>query len=211
MLTNRIFVFAESLVEQRLIVEIALVHAQLVHQSIRRIDSITHPRDITDVVFLALIEIQVDIHVFGVHRHHRITHHQRITISPTVHFINEETLIFLILFGTEFTRSESNPLFESRAVARLLHRILQRIHQIRIYSHDMNLTNQNFIILIDIDVHNHVVVGCHIFMLHHIHFDILVALLFKILLNAELCAIHKVRGHLIAHPQWHTLLQFFTL
>ena len=75
LLTNRIFVFAESLVEQSLIVEITLFDAELLHQSVRGIDRISHPRNVAYVVLFALIEMQIDIYVSGINRHHRVAHH----------------------------------------------------------------------------------------------------------------------------------------
>ena len=75
LLTNRIFVFAESLVEQSLIVEITLFDAELLHQSVRGINRISHPGDVADVVLFALIEMQIDIYVSGIDRYHRVAHH----------------------------------------------------------------------------------------------------------------------------------------
>ena len=115
------------------------------------------------------------------------------------------------MFWTEFARSKGNPLLEGGAVARFLHRVFQRGHQFFINARDVNLMNQNLVVLVHIDVYNHMIVGCHIFVLHHVHFDIFVAFFLKILFDAEFRAIHQVGRHLIAHTQGHTLLQFFAL
>ena len=75
LLTNGVIFFVESLVEQRLVVEVALFDAKLLHQSVRGIDRISHPGDVADVVLFALIEMQINIDVSGINRHHRVAHH----------------------------------------------------------------------------------------------------------------------------------------
>ena len=60
--TDGILVILGALVNQLLVIDIALLHAEVVVQHIRGIERVTNPLDVTDVIALTLVHGDVDIH-----------------------------------------------------------------------------------------------------------------------------------------------------
>ena len=211
LVADGVFVGIESLVEERLVVDVALFHAQSGFECLRGIDGVAHPGDIAEVVARALVEVDVDIDVLVVVSHDAVAEHHGVAITPTVHLLDEQALVFLILFGEEFARREGDPLFEGGAVAGLLHRVFQRCDHFGIDTSDVDFVDGDFVALVDIDVHNHAVVGRDIFVLRDVDLDVFVTLLLEILFDAQFGSIDEVGGDLVAGFEGNSGFDFLAL
>ena len=60
---HSIVILTQSLVQERLVIHVALLHAEQVSQIIGGIDCVTHPRHIAQVVLLTFRNIYIDIDV----------------------------------------------------------------------------------------------------------------------------------------------------
>ena len=198
LVADGIFVGVESLVEQRLVVDVTLFHAQGGFECLRGVDGVAHPGDVAQVVARSLVEFEVDIDVLVVIGHDTIGHNHGVAIAPTVHLFDEQTLVFFVFVGEEFARSEGDPLFEGGAVAGFLHRIFEWRDHFGIYAGDVDFVDGDFVAFVHIDVYNHAIIGRDILPLCDVDLDILVALLFEILLDAQFGPIHEVGRDLVA-------------
>ena len=66
--SGSVVVFAQALLDMSLVVDIAALHAEDGVQIVGGDNGITHPRDVADVVLVALIELDIDIDVLVVVR-----------------------------------------------------------------------------------------------------------------------------------------------
>lgn len=198
LVADGIFVGVESLVEQRLVVDVALFHAQGGFECLRGVDGVAHPGDVAQVVARSLVEFEVNIDVLVVIGHDAVGHDHGVAIAPTVHFFDEQPLVFFVFVGEEFARSEGDPLFEGGAVAGFLHRIFEGRDHFGVDARDVDFVDGDFVAFVHIDVYNHAIIGRDILPLCDVDLDILVALLFEILLYAQFGPIHEVGRDLVA-------------
>ena len=154
--------------------------------------------DVAQVVARSLVEFEVNIDVLVVIGHDAVGHDHGVTIAPTVHFFDEQPLVFFVFVGEEFARSEGDPLFEGGAVAGLLHRVFQRRVILGSTPVIIDFMDSDFVALVNVDVHNHAVVGRDIFVLRDVDLDVFVTLLLEILFDAQFGSIDEVGGDLVA-------------
>ena len=89
-----------------LVIYVTTLHAQHSIQIVGGYDGVTHPGDLTDIVFLSLVEFHIDIHVLVVVGAHRIFKDGGIAESQLIIFLDEGLLSFLIAFVGELLRLE---------------------------------------------------------------------------------------------------------
>ena len=100
--SNGVFIHLESVVEQCLVVQVAFLHLQDAFKYGRGIYGIAYPCDVSDVVGLTLVEVEIDVHLVVGQVDHTVAYYQRIAVAPGVHLFNEEALVFFVLFWYEF-------------------------------------------------------------------------------------------------------------
>ena len=61
-ISHGVVILCGAFVEQLLVVDIARIDAQQVAQSLSVVDGIAHPRDIADVIAVALLQVEEDVH-----------------------------------------------------------------------------------------------------------------------------------------------------
>ena len=96
----------QTLVEKRLVVDIAFLHSEHVGQNGRVIDLVAHPVNISQVVFLPLINIEIDVDVGIVNGRHTVALDEGITVAPRVHLADDMVFVFGIFLRHELLRSE---------------------------------------------------------------------------------------------------------
>ena len=98
---HSIVIFAKTLVHEFLVVYIATLHAKHGIQIIGIDHGITYPRDVTQVVFFALVNLHIDIHMFVVNIPHGVLNDGSVTESQFVVFLQKRLLGLFIAFGSE--------------------------------------------------------------------------------------------------------------
>ena len=104
--SDAIVVLVQTLVEKRLIVDIAFLHSEHVGQNGRVIDLVAHPVNISQVVFLSLINIEIDVDVGIVNGRHTVALDEGIAVAPGVHLADDMVFVFSIFLRHELLRSE---------------------------------------------------------------------------------------------------------
>ena len=216
-----IVVFGESLVHQLLVVDVAFPHAEDIAQtrsvahSIGRIYGVAHPRDVTDVVFLSLVHLNIYINVLGVVGPHRIFHDNGIAITQLVVFVDEVILVGLVALGRVLLRLEDiaelsglvglrqGSLGEERTFYAFVRQVVVAV--------DDDIADFNLFLLVDGHVEDHIVLLARVIALHDRDVGILIAFIVEVFLCQDLGAVDHVGRNLVAFQQTQLLLHVLTL
>ena len=93
---------AEALVHGFLVVGVARMHAEHVLQLLGVVDRVAHPRDVADVVFVALREVDVDAEAFLVDRVDRVAQDGGVAEALRVVEVDQQLLVLLEVALLEF-------------------------------------------------------------------------------------------------------------
>ena len=108
---NGVVVLNKSLFHELLVVDIALVHSELRTQEVGGVDGVADPVDVSDVVFLAFVDLDVDVHVLGIVVPNTVFHDDGVAESVFVVFLDEFLLVFFpALRGIFLSLQESRQL-----------------------------------------------------------------------------------------------------
>ena len=179
------------------VVGVTFLHAECSIQQLVRINSITDPSDVTDIVFIAFTDGHVDIHagwVFGI-RHDAVCHNIGIAVAYFVVLGDNGIFVLLIFLGHKFLRAEE---VGDMVIIGLLHGVIDLRMRQRLVTSDINLCDLGFDFLVDIDNHLDVSGFIAIREVDYLHFGIVETFVGKVFLNDRFRAISQVRRHLIA-------------
>ena len=95
-ITHGILVLGESLLEQLLVIDVTLLHAQQGVQVVRRIDRVAHPCDVTDVVTLAFVNLQIDADMTVIDIPYGVLDDDGIAEAQLVVFLYQVLLVLLV-------------------------------------------------------------------------------------------------------------------
>ena len=109
--SHRIIILIQALVQEFLIIYITLLHGEQSIQTVCIIDSITHPRDITDEILLTLIYLHIYIDMLLIVVADAIFQNLGITITILVVFIYQLSLILFPAFRCKLLRFEESSKF----------------------------------------------------------------------------------------------------
>ena len=210
-----VFVLAQALVEEFLIVDVALLHLQHVGEEVGLIDRVAHPADISQIIFPAFAEVEVDVYVLLVDRCHAVFEQQGVAQAPRIEAAHERGLVLLIFLGHELLGTEH---VAETLLLSLLHRLLE-FHERFLHagvvgaveSRDINLVDLDLLVLIDIHVHDDAVVGRDVLFLHDFHGGVFIALALEVTLDDVLGAVGEVGGELAAGMEVDFLFEFLAL
>ena len=100
--THGIFIFSEAFVHQFLIVDIALLHTENLIQIVCCHHRISNPRDITDIITLAFINLYEDIDMLLIIIPYGVFQDNSITIAQLIILIYQCFLCLFIAFCRKF-------------------------------------------------------------------------------------------------------------
>ncbi|EJW90521.1 hypothetical protein EVA_21373 [gut metagenome] len=187
--TDSVFVLVESFVELSLVVNVALLHLQQMLQEVGVIHSISHPRNVAEIIFGAFVEVDVHVDVLVVYGFHAVVFDYGITVAPGIQFVNEESLIFFVFFGKELFGAED---VDETLLVRFFHRLFQLAHVFGVSTSDENLVDLDLFVLVNIDVEEYAVVAYDVLALYDVDLTVLEALLFEVTLDVEFGAVDVV-------------------
>ena len=85
-----------------MVIHIPLLHAQHAAEVFGREDGVAHPCDVADIVFFALVHLNIYVDMLLVHIPHAVFHDGGITIAQFVVFVEQVLLVGLVAVGGEF-------------------------------------------------------------------------------------------------------------
>ena len=219
--THGIIVLRKSFVHQFLVIHIAFLHAEDVAQTrpithpVSRIDSIAHPCEIAEKIFLTLVHLHIDVHVLGIVVPHAVFNDDGIAIAVFVVLANQVLLVGLPTFGRVLLR-----LKECRELASLVRLCecafreessLDLLFAQLLVALDDDIANLHLLLLVHNNVQNHVILLADIVALHDFDIGILESLIVEILLRQHLSAVDCIRMYAHASQQTQLLLHIVAL
>ena len=178
---------------------------------------ITDKPDILQEILLSLDDLQEDIHLLLIVVHHTIRNQDGVAVTELIILRDQVLLIVLILLGRELLGAEhledtGFPIVKkAELLVCLLHRLLQYVGRQFLVSLEIDPVDLCLLVLVDIDIDNHLTFIRRIILLLDINLDILKALIIEETLDNRLRTVHHVRCNLITLPQSETSLQILTL
>ena len=214
---HRVLVRTQTLRQFLLVIDLTRLHAQDGSQIIGRVLRITDKPDILQEILLSLDDLQEDIHLLLIVVYHTIRNQDGVAITELIILRDQVLLIVLILLGRELLGAEHLEdtgfpvVIEAELLVRLLHRLLQRAGGQFLITLEIDPVDLCLLVLVDIDIDNHLTLVRGIILLLNIDLDILKALVIKETLDNRLRTVHHVRRNLITFLQAKTSLQILTL
>ena len=213
---HRVLVRTQTLCQFLLVIDLTRLHAQDGSQIIGRVLRITDKPDILQEILLSLNDLQEDIHLLLIVVHHTIRNQDGVAVTELIILRDQVLLIVLILLGRELLGAEHLEdtgfpvVIEAELLVRLLHRLLQRAGGQFLITLEIDPVDLCLLVLVDIDIDNHLTLVRGIILLLNIDLDILKALIIEETLDDRLRTVHHVRCNLITLPQSETSLQILT-
>ena len=210
-----VLVVVETFPHLLLVIHVTAPHAQHLVQILSRYDRVAHPGDVTDVVFLAFIDFDIDVDMLVVHRPHGVLQNLHVTISQLVVFLYELFLGFLVSLISELLRLQERGQFarlmnlskgtlgEQSALDLAVGEVVVAINDDASYLHLFLLVNH--------DIQHHLVLARDIVVLTNVHLSVFVALTVKVVNRYVLGAVQHVRSNLAAGHDAQFGLQVLTL
>ena len=213
--THGVLVFGESLVQQLLVVHVALVHAQHAAQIVGGIDGVAHPRDVAQIVLLAFIHLDAYAHVLVVMVPHAVRDNLGVAETVLVVFLNQTLLVGLPALGGKLLGFEEaaqrTRLMGLGKGALLEEAALDDLGLQLVVALDVYLAYLQFLFLVDHHVEDYLVLASHVLALVYVYLGVLVAFLVKILLGQNLGTVYRVGRHLHTFEQTQLGLHILTL
>ena len=206
--TDSIFITVQTLIHQLLVIYISFFHTQLLAQQVRRINGVTHPRDVTDIILFTFMNLHVDIYRLFIISRHTVHHDLCVTITQLIIFVDNQLLIFLIFFLNEFLGTEQVDQFS--LLIGLLHYPFQLLITQDAISLKRDLMNLYLCLFIDIYIHIHLLIVFRIFPFHDIHFGIFKTFFIKMFLDQSLRTVNGIRSNLKSFYHTDLCLQVFS-
>lgn len=181
---------AESFVEEVHVIDVSLLHFQDSFHEVRRIDRVADPGDVSEVVFFSLIVVEIDVHVFFIDVDDAVCDEECIAEAPSVKFFDGAGFVFLKFFGNVFFGAEEVVEF---VFSCLLHRFLHLDSFLFVVeSCDVNAVDFDFLVFVDVDVHDDFVVSGDVFALHDFNFAVVKSFVFKVFFDVVFRAVDDV-------------------
>ena len=195
-----IIIFLQALLQQSLVVGVALLHAQHGIQIIGSNHRITYPSDVPDKILVTLIDTQEDIDMLIVVVPDGVFKDGRIAEAQLIVFLNQLLLGLLIALVGEFLRLEEvaelsglvdlteGTLAEERTFDLLIGELIVTRYK--------DIAHLHLVLLVDIDIEHHLTLVVGVVALDDINLRILKALLVEISLSEDLRTVDHVRRNL---------------
>ena len=205
---DSVFICTGTLFQQLLIVDVALLHTEQEIQLLGRIEGVTYPRYIAQVVFLSFFDFHEDIHRTVVIRLDAVFYNHGITITQFVVFVYNQLLVGFKIFFDELFGTEKVEQFAF--FIRFLHHTFQLLGCDGLITGDCNLMYLYLLLFVDIDIYQDLVLVVGIILLRDDDVGILETLIVKVALNQRLGAVYQVGGNLVSFNQTYPGFQIFT-
>ena len=196
---NGIVVLDCALIEQFLIIDITLLKAQNLIQHRGGINGVAHPVDIRDIIFLTLVDLEVDVDALVVIVGNTIPHNHGITIAFLVILVDDALLVFLEIGAHKFLLAKPLQNVKDTTLVGLLHCAFYLAVAKNFVALNVNLVHIYLLMLVDNNINNHLVLLTKVFLLINFACCLLKALSSIIFLYYLLYATSDVGCDLTSH------------
>ena len=90
---NSILILSQTLIEQLLVIHVTFSHAEQGGKVVGTVHRITHPCDVTHIVFLSLVELEIYVNVLLVIGSNAVFQYDSITITQFIILVEQVLLI----------------------------------------------------------------------------------------------------------------------
>ena len=210
---HAVFILQQSLVQVLLVVDVALLHAQHFRQSFRAEHGVAHPGHITQIVFLALVDLHQHVHVLVVDVPYGVFDDGSVAVAQLVVFLNELLACFLVAFVGKLLCLEQvgqfarlvylseGALAEERTFNLLVRQVLVSL--------DGDAAHLHLVFLVDVYVEDDLVLARHVVALYDVDLGILVSLFVEIAFGQQFRTVNHVGRNLAAHHDAEFSLHIF--
>ena len=198
-----------ALLEKLLVVHFTGTDIEYAVEPVSINDSIAYPRDIADIILLALFKVDVDVDLLLVKRHYAVRKDLRVTVAKLVVFFeNAVEVILIIVLHKLFLFEEIHYI---AAFVGLFHRAFDLLVGKHLIARDIDLMNLELVVFVHVDLHDHFVGSRQIFMKHDVDLGVAEAFFLVVGLDDHDGTVDDVLRHLIALIQLQTLLKIVFL
>ena len=206
---NGIIVFGGTLVEELLVVHVARLDTEDIVEHIRGVDGVSHPVDARDIVFLSFLNLEIHIHLVVIVVYHAVAENLGIAVAKLVVFVDDELLVGLVVVGDKLLLAEK--LLEASALIGLLHHALELAVAEHLVTVDVDFVHLHLVVLIDHNIHNHLVLLAEVFLLIYAHGCVLEALAIVVFLDNLACTGSDIGRNLVALGEAKSQLDILAL
>ena len=103
-IAHSIFILWKTLIHVSLVIYVALLHIEQTRQIVGWVNSITYPFDVTDIIFLTLINLYIDINMLWINVPNAILQNNSITVSMLIVLRDKVLLILCPTLRSELLR-----------------------------------------------------------------------------------------------------------
>ena len=198
--TYGVLVLRKAFLHLFLIVDVAFLHAQRTVEIVAGDDGVTHPRDITQVVALAFVNLDEDVDVVLVDGPHGVFQNSCVTIAQFVIFIDECLLGLLITFGGVLLGledvAELAGLVDFTKGTLLEQVTLDFLVGELVVAFENNLADLHLRFLVDVDIEDDLILAGDVVALDNLDFGIVIALVVEVFLGQDLRTVNHVGRNL---------------
>ena len=206
---NGVVVLKGALVEQFLVVHIAGFHSEDCVESRRRVDGVASPRNVGDIVFLTLLDVDMHVDKVVFVSRHAVAQDFGVAVAKFVVFLDDESEVGFVVLLHEFFLAEK--IQEFRLLVGFLHCALDFVVRQHVIAVDIYFVDFYLFVFVDVDVHNHLVLLAEVGRLRDVDIHVSEAFLLEVGRNDFFCALHDVLRDLVAWIQVQPLLQLLAL
>ena len=204
-----VVVGGETFLQFLLIVNVAGLHSQEIVELVGIIYGVADPGNITNVIFMTFFKVNVDVDLLVVVWHDAVAENLGIAIAEFVVFLQNTVEVILIIRLDELFLAEQ---FEKvAALIGLFYHALQLAVGEHLIAGDIDFMNLDFCMLVDVDVHNHLVFVREVFLKGNLDVGLAETFLIEIFLDNHFGTVHDILRNLIALHEVKTLLKVFAL
>ena len=195
---------AEALGEQLLIIDVAVLELQGAVECFGGVDGVAHPVDVAHIVFAALVKGEIHIHVLFVEGHHAVAYYVGIAVAPRVAATDHGVFVGGVFLGDKFLGSKE--VAQLTHLAGLLHSFLERFLLLLVHAGDVDAVDFYFLVLVDIDVEQHLVGIRRVVALQHVDLHVLESFVHEVGFDHILDAVDYIYVDLVAGLEVELLL-----
>ena len=179
--TDGIIIAHQTFIEQFLIIYVTTLHMEQAFELGRRINGVTHPSDVTQIIFLTFIYMHEDIYRTFIKRGNAVFHNHGITVTQLIVLVDNQLLVSLVILIRELFGTED--IDQLVLLIGLLHHTLQLLGTDGFIAFESNLVDFDLIFLVDVHLYDDLIFLCRIIYLHHFHLRVLETLFIVITLD----------------------------
>ena len=180
---------AEALLEVRLVVDVTLLHAQLIVEVCRRVERVSHPLDVADVVLLTFLHPDDDVDRALVVGAYAVVDDAGVAVAELVVLLDEAFLVLGPALVDELLGAE--PAAHEAAFVGLLERTVGEERPLDfldgklLVAQNGDAVDLHLVLLVDVDVYDDLAGIADVVVLNELYLGVLVAFVVEVLLAPD--------------------------